>query len=381
MSSGGGGQSTNTIQNTNAFIPPWLEGTTQGAVSRAQSLSEQPYQAYTGQTVAGLDPAQQQAYQNVGALNGFGLSSFGSAVNPLQRLSDQTAPITAAGIQGNTDALQQGFQQQVYGPSQGLLGNYSNLGPATAQGVGAGAQQLMSPYTSSVIDPANRLMQQQLSQNLQNIGAGANQAGAFGGTRQGVMEGVAQSQAALGSEKYLGDLLNSQWNNALTASGNIAQQNASQGLAANQDLASLLRGGYGANQKLGADIMGNNLTAGLQAAQQLPQGLTSLQNLLLGQSNALNLAGQQQQQYQQNLLNAAQGAFAQQQAFPYQQLQTLLGAVSGIPYSTSNTGYSNEFSPYYSNPYGQAIGGAAALGGVAGGVGSILNSNTFAGNE
>ena len=25
MASGGGGQSTNTVQNTNAYIPPWLE--------------------------------------------------------------------------------------------------------------------------------------------------------------------------------------------------------------------------------------------------------------------------------------------------------------------------------------------------------------------
>jgi hypothetical protein len=73
-------------------------------------------------------------------------------------------------------------------------------------------------------------------------------------------------------------------------------------------------------------------------------------------------------------LNSQQAAWAQQQAYPYQQLQTLLGAVSGIPYSTSSTGSANDYTPYFNNPYGQAIGGAAALGGLAGGVGSILNS-------
>lgn len=381
MSSGGGGQSTNTVSNTNAYIPPWLEGYTQQAVQRASDLSQQPYTPYTGQTVAGLDPAQQQAYNQVANMQGFGYGPAATGINAQANLAGQTTPITAAGINANTDALQQGFVNQVYGPSQGLLGNYSNLGPATAQGVGAGAQQLMSPYTQSVIDPANQLMQQQLAQNLQQIGAGANQAGAFGGSRQGVQEGVAQSQAALGSEKYLGELLNNQWNNALTQSGQIAAQNASQGLTANTALANLLQGGYAGSQQLGANIMNNNLTAGLQAAQQLPQGLTSLQNMMLGQSNALNAAGQLQQQQQQQILNAQQAAFAQAQAFPYQQIQTLLGAVSGIPYSTSNTGFSNEFSPYYSNPYGQAIGGVAALGGLAGGVGSLLNSaNSGAGN-
>ena len=377
--SGGGGQNTSTVQNSNAYIPPWLESYGQQAVQRADALSQQPYQPYTGQTVAGIDPAQQQAYNQVAAMQGLGTGAAATGINAQAGMAGQVAPLTAAGVQGNTNALQQGFMGQVYGPSQGLLGNYTSQGPATAQGVAAGAQQLMSPYTSAVIDPANQLMQQQLAQNLHTIGAGANQAGAFGGSRQGVQEGIAQSQAALGSEKYLGDLLNNQWNQATGISRDVALQAGQQGLASNTALANLLQGGYGQNQKLGADIMSSNLSQGLGAAQNLPQSLTSLQNMMLGQSNALNQAGTLQQQYQQQLLNAAQGAFAQQQAFPYQQLQTLLGAVSGIPYSTSNTGFAQEMNPYYSNPWGQAIGGTAALGGLAGGVGSLFD-NTNAGN-
>ena len=380
MSSGGGGQNTtSTVQNSAAYIPPWLENYSQQAVGRADALSQQAYNPYSGQTVAGIDPAQQQAYNQVAAMQGLGTGAASTGINAQANLAGQVAPITAGGIQGNTNALQQGFMGQVYGPSQGLLGNYTSQGPATAQGVAAGAQQLMSPYTQSVIDPANQLMQQQLAQNLHTIGAGANQAGAFGGSRQGVQEGIAQSQAALGSEKYLGDLLNNQWNQATGISRDVALQAGQQGLASNTALANLLQGGYGQNQKLGADIMSSNLSQGLGAAQNLPQSLTSLQNMMLGQSNALNQAGTLQQQYQQQLLNAAQGAFAQQQAFPYQQLQTLLGAVSGIPYSTSNTGFAQEMNPYYSNPWGQAIGGTAALGGLAGGVGSLFD-NTNAGN-
>jgi hypothetical protein len=365
--------------NSNAYIPPWLEQASAGAVQRATDLSNQPYNPYTGQTVAGIDPAQQQAYNQVAAMQGLGTGAASTGINAQANLAGQVTPLSAAGIQGNTNQLQQGFNQQVYGPSQGLLGNYTSQGPATAQGVAAGAQQLMSPYTNAVIDPANQLMQQQLRSNLNTIGAGANQAGAFGGSRQGVQEGIAQSQAALGSEKYLGDLLNNQWNQATGISRDVALQAGQQGLASNTALANMLQGGYGANQKLGADIMSSNLSQGLGAAQSLPQSLTSLQNMMLGQSNALNQAGTLQQQYQQQLLNAQQGAFAQQQAFPYQQLQTLLGAVSGIPYSTSNSGYAQEMNPYYSNPWGQGIGGVAALGGLAGGVGNIIDNNA-AGN-
>jgi hypothetical protein len=225
-----------------------------------------------------------------------------------------------------------------------------------------------------VIDPANQLMQQQLRSNLNTIGAGANQAGAFGGSRQGVQEGIAQSQAALGSEKYLGDLLNNQWNQATGISRDVALQAGQQGLTSNTALANLLQGGYGANQKLGADIMSSNLSQGLGAAQNLPQSLTSLQNMMLGQSNALNQAGTLQQQYQQQLLNAQQGAFAQQQAFPYQQLQTLLGAVSGVPYSTNNSGFAQEMNPYYSNPIGQGIGAGATVLGLGGGLIDQINA-------
>lgn len=375
MSGGGGGGQNTTTQNSNAYIPPWLEAASAGAVQRADALSQQAYTPYTGQTIAGLDPAQQQAYAQVQGMQGMGMGGYNSAIGAQQQLANQTTPLSAAGIQGNADTLQQGFNSNVYNPAAGLLGNYANQGPMTAAGVASNAQQLMSPYTQSVIDPANQLMQQQLRSNLNTIGAGANSAGAFGGSRQGVQEGIAQSQAALGSEKYLGDMLNQQWGNALTQGGSIAQYGAQQGLAANTTLANLLQGGYAGNQKMGADIMNQNLTAGLNAAQQLPQTLAGQQTQMLGQTNALNQAGGMQQQYQQNILNAQQGAFAQQQAFPYQQLQTLLGAVSGIPYSTSNTGYSQDYSAMYSNPWGQAIGGVAAAGGLAGGVGNILDNN------
>ena len=366
---GGGGQNTTaTTQNSNAYIPKWLEGYGQEAVQRADILSQQPYDPYTGQTVAGIDPAQQQAYNQVAGMQGMGQGDFNTAIDAQARLAGAANPITAGGVQGDTNTFQQGFNQGVYQPAEGLLGGFAQ-GPAAAQGVGANAQALMSPYMASVIDPANQLMQQQLRNNLNTIGAGANSAGAFGGSRQGVMEGIAQSQAALGSQKYLGDMLNNQWGQALTASNNIAGR----GLAANTTLADLMRGGYGNSQQMAGTLANQNLTAGLNAAQQLPGATTSYQNAMLGQSNALNQAGTMMQGQQQNILNAGQAGYAQQQAFPYQQLQTLLGAISGIPYSTSYDAQSSDSTPYYSNPWGQAIGGTAVLGGLAGGVGNILN--------
>jgi len=375
---GGDGQSTNTVQNSNSYIPDWLSNYGQTAVQRADALSNQPYTPYGGQTVAGQDPAQQQAYQQIAAMQGMGSGAFQSGINADQALANQVTPLSAGGIQANTDALQQGFNSNVYNPAQGLLGNFASQGPATAQGVGANAQALMSPYTQNVIDPAIAAGQQQLALAKQGIAGQANNVGAFGGSRMGVQEGVADAQAALGTQQQVGNMLNQGWGQALTSGTNTALQAGQQGLTSNTGLANLLSGGYGANQTAGANIMQQNLGQGLAAAAQLPTSLAGQQSQLFGQTNALNQAGTLQQQYQQNILNSQQAAFAQQQAFPYQQLQTLLGAVSGIPYSTSNTGSSSEFSPYYANPYGQAIGGAAALGGLAGGVGSAFNTTKVA---
>ena len=414
---GGGGQNTATVQQSSAFIPPWLETYGQQAVERANALSQGAYNPYPGQTVAGFDPAQQQAYNQVGQLQGLGVGGYNSAIGAGQMLADQTTPLSAGGINAGTDQLYGNFRGNVYDPaaqnnaaamqqimdtlggsynqSAGLLGNYlNNAGPATAEQVGANATALMSPYTNQVIDPARELGRQSLAQNLQQLGASSNQAGAFGGSRQGVMEGVAQAQSALLSEKYLGDMLNQSWNSALTPAYNLASQQSQQGMAAadllsrqgaananlmadrqysgGQSLNQLLANGFGNSQKLGTDIMTQNLTGGINAMQQLPQSLAGLQSSLFGQTNALQQAGALQQQYQQNLINSAQGAFAQQQAFPYQQLQTLLGAISGIPYSTSNTGSASENTPFYSNPWGQGIGTAATVAGIGS---QLLNSH------
>jgi hypothetical protein len=374
MGGGGGGQNTNTVTNSSAFIPSWLEAYTQEGVGRAEALSSQPYTPYQGQTIAGLDPAQQQAYQQVLGMQGMGAGGYNSAINAGQTMANQVTPMSAGGVNANANQLQQNFQNQVYNPATGLLGDFASQGPATAQGVGQNASALMSPYTQQVIDPMLAAGQQQLALAKQGIAGQANNVGAFGGSRMGVQEGVADSQAAMQTQQQIGNMLNQGWGQALGAGSNIGLQAGQQGMNANTLLANLLQSGYGNSQQMGGNIMQQNLGQGLQAAQNLPGMLSGQQAQMLGQTNALNQAGAGMQGYQQNILNSQQAAYAQQQAFPYQQLQTLLGAVSGVPYSTSSTGYYNENQPYYSNPYGQAIGGVAALGGLAGGVGSMFNS-------
>src|SRR5262249_29259731 len=153
---------------------------------------------------------------------------------------------------------------------------------------------------------------QQLAQNLQTIGAGANQAGAFGGTRQGVLEGTAQAQTALGLANQYGQMLQSGWNTALTPATNIALQGGQEGYRASGTLASLLSGGYGAAQTAGQTMANTNLQAGLTAAQQLPAALTAQQTAAQQQASLLQTIGAAQTQQQQAELNAQYGQFLTQ---------------------------------------------------------------------
>jgi hypothetical protein len=249
-------------------------------------------------------------------------------------------------------------------PAQGLLGGYLQGGPATAQQIGQNTQALMSPYTQSVIDPTNQLMQQQLHQNLQNIGAGANQAGAFGGSRQGVQEGVAQSQAALGSEQYLGNLLNNQWNTALTPATQAALQAGQQGYGAAGTLAGMGQAGYAPAATQAQQMAGTNLNLGINAAQQIPSIANAQQTQGLQATQALGGVGTAQQAQQQQDINAQMGQFYQGQDWPVQNLDLLLSSLSGVPYNTTGSNYGYGQTTQYSNPTAGLLGGATSLLGI-----------------
>jgi hypothetical protein len=145
MSKGGGKQTTTQTQTQS--VDPEFKARALDVYSRAQTAADRPYQAYTGELVAGFTPQQQQA---------FGM--FGTAA---------------------------GAGQPAVSQAQALAGQ---VGAAQPQTVAEAMQAYQNPYTQQVIDTAlgdierSRLMAQE-----QNA-AQAIRAKAFGGSRQGVVE-------------------------------------------------------------------------------------------------------------------------------------------------------------------------------------------------
>lgn len=369
----GGSQNTTTssTQNSSTNIPDWLTNASGSAVGLAQQLAGAQYNPYTGQMVASQAPDTQRAYSEIEGLQGSANPAFAASANAYQGLLGQAAPQTADQINQLSNQLYGNYQQNVLNPAQGLLGGYLQGGPATAGQVGSNAQALMSPYAASVIAPAIQAGQQQLALANQGIAGQANNVGAFGGSRMGVQQGVAEAQAAANTQSQIANLLNTGWGQALTPATALATQAGTQGYNAATGLAGMGQTGYQNAQAAGQGLANTNLAAGLQAAQQLPGQAVTQANLNQQQAGALQAAGTAQQQYQQQLLNAQMSQFYGAQQQPYLNLATLLGAVGSVPYSTTSTGASTgdttqRTDPGLLNTIGAYVGFASKLGSTAG---------------
>jgi hypothetical protein len=352
LQSGSSGSSTQ--------LPAWLDQASQQAIGTAQTLSQNPalFTPYGGQQVADIAPGTAQSWaqiQNPAATAGV----TGGAANTIY---NAMAPIQ----QQQQAALQGGVNQ-----AAGLLNPFISQGPTTAGQVGANAQALMSPYTSSVINPTMTLMQQQLAQNQQANAAAANQVGAFGGSRMGVQNAVLQAQEPILAGQAIGNLLNTGWNQALYPASNI-------GLQAGQEA----YGGAGALGQMGANA-GTSM-AGLLQGQGMG-ALSAAQPLQQQYISNLSSMGAQQQAEQQAQLNAQIGNYYAAQQQPMQNLDVLLSAIGGVPYGTNVNSFSSQYGQglgqqnAYSNPAGSIIGGIGAAGGLASGIGSLASSGALAG--
>ena len=306
----GGGSSGQQTQTQQVILPDWLQSASQSSLANAQTLSQTPYTPNPYATVAPQTADQTQAYQAV------------------------------QGMQGGT--------QPAYSAAEGAAGGLlPSAAPITAQQVGAGANSLMNPYTADVVAPSVALMQQQLGQTEQGIDSNAANVGAFGGSRQGVEEGVAQSQEALQAGQLAGGLLQQGYGSALSTSSGIA---------------------------------GENLTAGLTAMNALPTMATGLQSSQAQQAALLQSAGIAQQGQTQAELDQQAANFQQQISWPYQQQQEIEQALTSTPYggttiSTGTTPTQNQaLTALGGAASGAAIGSTiapgygTAIGAVAGGL-------------
>ncbi len=295
--SGGGSQAPSSQTVTNLSYPAEFKPMVYETAQRAMAEASSPYTAYKGERIAGFDPFQLTAQQAVANLA------------PSQQLGTASQFATGAGLKAGD--IQ--YQPQQFGTasftSPGLAGLY------------------MSPYAQNVIDIQQREAQRQADIAGQGLKAQAVSRGAYGGSRQAIME----AEAARNLAQQKGDIQKAGLQAAYEQAQNLYGTEAQRALAAQQAMEQ--------SRQYGAGLGLQGLQTQLQAAQQL--GALGQEQMQQQQAiiNALQAAGQQRQALQQAQLTRQYEDFLQQKQYPYQQLAFMQEMLKGVPQQTTQAIY------------------------------------------
>ena len=219
------------------------------------------------------------------------------AAAPAPTMAAQPTAQTGATYQPAAMAPQAGFNvnQAAAGALQGALGGTQRAMQAPLQ-VGA----YMNPYTSAVVERTQADIERQRQMAANQLGAQATAARAFGGSRQGVAEGVMAGEYG----RMAGDIAAQQRQAGYTQALNAAMQDRAARLGAASQL-----GGLG------------------QQAFQTGQAITQAQER----------QGLMQQALQQTLIDAARQQYAGYTGAPQASLAAPLAALGVVPNQSTTT--------------------------------------------
>lgn len=203
-----------------------------------------------------------------------------------------------------------------------------------------GINQYLNPFTQNVIDASLADMERQRLMQQQQIGAQAAAAGAFGGSRQGLVEAETNRGFAQQGGQLAGQLRQQGFNTALSA----AQQDVINRM--NADLANQAARARAQEfgQATGLQAQGMNQQAGLQGAGLRLNAAGQLGNLAqtgFGMANTLQqqqmAQGLLQQQMRQQQLNDAQQQFYGFANSPLNYVNMMNQSLAGSPLRGAST--------------------------------------------
>ena len=223
------------------------------------------------------------------------------------------------------------------------LGQLTGTGVGTAQQAGSIASY-MSPYQEQVIDASLAALDREQAKGLGALRNRAVQAGAFGSGREAALMGEYQASADVARAVQEAQLRQQ----GFTQANQLANQAFGQQMNMGSQAMNQAQQNVGLFGQAGQAQAGLGQAQNQQFAQQFGQlgGLSAAQqqlgeyggSMLGNQINALTQMGQQNQAFQQALLDARQNQL-QQSAFAPQQglgfLSQMLGAAYGAPGGTT----------------------------------------------
>ena len=337
-----GGTTTRTVPTgatgSESSLSNWVGDYVTNMLGQGQALANSPYQAYTGPLTAGSSNLQNQAFQGFSNLQTPGsINDAASTAGTIARQA-QNMPAYQAGNFGNQ------FQApQAYEAGKFTTGEFDE----------AASKKYMNPYLQSALNPAMEEARRQAGIGRMQDAGRLAQSGAFGGSRQAIME-------AEGSR----NLMDKQ-NQMLTQGYSTAFDKAMQGFqsdqarklqadqmgeqsrqfGAGQGLTSAqLAAQYGlAGQQLGEQSRQFGANQGLQGLQTALQAANAQGNLgsLQNQSNLANLrsmmdAGGIQRGIESEGIAADKAQFEEARLNPFKMVQFQQSLLSGLPLASQS---------------------------------------------
>ena len=253
-----GGTSSSTLSD-------WAGPYVTTMLGQAQAVANQPYQTYQGPLTAGASDIQQNLFSGIGGLTlpqnyGASMSNAGAYTPPNTNVPTQVQSVSQAanGTQNTTPNLN----------NFGASGDQNSL-----------INQYMNPYLQASLTPQLNMLRQQAQTNEQNDLGKLTSQGAYGGSRQAVLQGMDQNALLANQANMIGQGYNTAYNNALGQFNTEQQQ-------------------------------GNQL------------------------ANTMNTIGQTQQGINQAGVTADYNEFLNQRQYPMTQLQFEQSMLQGLPTST-----------------------------------------------
>jgi hypothetical protein len=320
MGKGGGGGSqpqVSTAYQTNLpeYAEPYVKNMLGAAEAQVYAPGKTGFREYTPYSAdptkyfAGPSNLQQGVYGEAAQMQSpsqFGAATGLAGMSGMGQLgtTGQASTLGQIGLAGALPAFGAGQQyaSQVTNPS--AFGAY------------------MSPYQQQVTDIAkmNAVREAQMAGQQANLGAARQ--GTYGGARQALM-------GAEREKNLLSNLSNIQAQGSQSAYDKAMQ---AQQFGANLGLQGIQTGLQGVSagmQGVGAQQAG--YAGAGQAASTLGQLGGAQQQADLARMGFQQQTGQQQQAYQQNIINQAIQDYATQQQYPFMQLSTMSNLLRGLP--------------------------------------------------
>jgi hypothetical protein len=310
------GEISGTQQGLAQFAGPYVTE----MLGKGMALADKPFEAYTGPLTAGASGLQEQAFAGYAGLDPnqqTGIGSFGGNM-------------TAGGTFGFGDAAGQGFQ----------------AGFTPASFTAASAQQFMNPYLQAALEPQLREARRQADISRVADAGRLTRAGAFGGSRQAIME--AEGARNLGTQ--LADITGRGYSDAFTQAQrqfNVEQEALRRAEEARRGQFNIEadrlsqfdeRRRQQANEEARREIerqererkQFNEEERRRIAAEEADRrfGLSALRDM--------RTAGQEQRDIEQEGITADYLQFQQEQQYPYEQLQFMQSLLQGLPITATS---------------------------------------------